>query len=463
VTFRSPPHKESREGASRQRGLAVQDTSGRHQRMRHLLAALFVVTFMALPWIRVEGLPFVRFELHTGHYFLLGKVLPASSLINVVLLVLGAALSLGLVSSLWGRLWCGYACPQGLFVDLGVRALERFWEGPALARARLARTRSSFSKWTRRAGLQGSLLFLSAAFAFGVIAYFADPALLLHARGGSLASLWAVGALIAVLAYVDAAVLRHRFCTTLCPYARLQALLVDEGTRQIGYDFTRGEPRGRGTEKGDCIDCQACVRVCPTGIDIRQGVGQLECVACARCLDVCEGVMTTLGRPKGLIRYDTEGGFQGVPQKRGFHFRPRPFLYASALALVLGGGAFRFAAMPSVQASVVNITPNGFVREGTRVKNLLRVRISNLSGRPATFSLRLSPETPPTVRIDYASPWGVLLPGESAETTVLVSKEALAAQTALVHFVLEAREDATLVGQFSALFSGPASSSTRMR
>lgn len=467
-----------------------------HQRLRHVSAVLLVAVFLAVPWIELGGLPLARFELHSGRYFLAGKALPASSLINVVLLALSAALTLGLVSALWGRLWCGYACPQGVFVDLGVRALERAWEGPALARARLARTRSAFSRGVRRVGLHSSFLLLSVGFAFGVLSYFAAPRDLLFAPEQVHFSLYAVGTGIALLAFVDATVLRHRFCTTLCPYARLQTLLVDEGTKQIGYDSGRGEPRGRGAvrstfktegqdqSKGDCIDCKACVRVCPTGIDIRNGVGQLECINCARCIDVCNGIMANLGRPTGLIRFDTEQALQGQhkrhakrpsknqnSQKRSLGLKPfrlRPFLYGTGLVLVLGTGLFRFAQLPPVQASAVNISPNGYVTDGTRIKNLLRVRVTNLSNERSTFLLSLAPENLPDVRIEFQVPLKALAPGDSQETTVLVSKERGSEKqglerASLVLFHVQAQENSALKGSFSSAFSGPVSLTQHLR
>jgi len=449
----------------------TQSTSGRHQRIRRLIAVALVGVFFAVPWIQMGGMPLARFELQTGRYFLFGKALPASSLTNVVLLVLAGSLLLGFVSSVFGRLWCGYACPQGVFVDLGVRLLERIFEGPPLARARLARTRSFASRVARRAGVHISLGILSTAFAFGIMAFFAAPEDLLAARSGTHTTLLAVGGAIAALAYVDGAFLRHKFCTTICPYARLQSLFVDEGTRTIGYAHGRGEPRGRGRATlkafGDCIDCNACVRVCPTGIDIRDGAGQLECVNCARCIDVCNGVMTSLGRPTGLIRYDTELGFSrqnsaeskdaSIPRPRLPRLRARPVLYASAVAVTLGVGLFRFVTLPAVQGDAVNVTPNGFAREGARVKNLLRVRISNMANRPAAFVVRLAAGASPDTRIEFSTPTGIIAPGGSANTNLLVSKDADAATSSRIDFAIESTGEPELQGRFSVRFSAPRS------
>jgi cytochrome c oxidase accessory protein FixG len=278
--------------------LDARPVHGFWRRLRWGADAALIAVLVAIPWIRVGGEPLILLDLPARRFHVFGLTIFPGELYFLWLLVAIAAISLFLFTALGGRLWCGWACPQTVFTDVFA----------AIARAIEGDTRPTHSRpaplW-RRAATRAVWLACAAAIGFHLVAYFVSPyALLADLRGGSLSPTVA-GLLVfaTAAAYLDFAVVRQTFCKFLCPYARLQSVLFDHDTLVVTYDPERGEPRGkRGRTTGDCVDCGLCVQVCPTGIDIREGM-QLECIACTQCIDACNGVMEKLGRPANLIGY----------------------------------------------------------------------------------------------------------------------------------------------------------------
>ncbi len=319
------------------------DVRGPYQNLRTGLFALLILVYLALPWLRVGGEQAVLLDIAHRRFVLFGAAFWAHDAPKLVLVLAGAAFTLCWITAVWGRLWCGYACPQTVFVAACFRRIERLVEGPHLARQRLA-GRPFTPEWALRKGLKW-LLFLAVALvlAHSFLAYFVGTerlreAMLLDPRRNG--TLFLAMLSLAAFVLVDFAWLRERLCFTLCPYGRFQTVLMDRRSLAVVYDARRGEPRrGTSSPEGDCVDCARCVQVCPTGIDIRDGV-QMECIACTACLDACDEVMGRLGREPGLVRYDTEAGLAGEP-RRGPHTRASLYLALTllswgALALVLG-------------------------------------------------------------------------------------------------------------------------------
>jgi cytochrome c oxidase accessory protein FixG len=409
-----------------------QEVKGTHQRLRRLAAGTLLVPFFVAPWITIDGNPLVRLGLLSGRFFLLGRAIHVSEFFHFVFLFVLLGLTLFLATTLRGRIWCGYACPQTVFVDLLFRGIDRFVEGDALTRRRRDRERGG-ATWTGRAGfvsrkIAKHSIFASVAFAFAfhVVAYFADPTTLLEGWRGAATVVLIV---FTTLAYVDGAILREQFCSWLCPYARFQSVLVDASTKQLGYDAGRGDPRGR-SAAGDCIDCGLCVRVCPTGIDIRDGVNQLECVSCARCLDACDGVMANLGRPRGLIRYDTEESLSGpVSRQRPrramlARVRPRVVVYVLAIVGVAGVGVWLFLNRAPFHVMVVRVPREGFALHDGRALDLLQVKIANQAAASERYAIEVVPGVLASVRLDASPVSAPLAPGDEAGVPVLLSVDA---------------------------------------
>jgi cytochrome c oxidase accessory protein FixG len=269
--------------------------------------------------------------------------------------IAGAVLTIAFVTAVWGRLWCGYVCPQTVFVDGVYRKIEGWIEGDALARKRLDEGPWTHEKWTKKSVKWGLFLIISLVIGHSFLAYFTGTEAL---EAMMLQSPWTNPGAFGVMAFVSGLVLfdfgwfREQFCTIACPYGRLQSVLMDDRSMVVGYDTKRGEPR-RGVQSvegkaGDCVNCYRCVAVCPTGIDIRRGT-QLECIACSACIDACDRVMEKLGKPTGLIRYKTLEGNRDTVSP----FRPRAMIYVLLLVTVFSGLFWNVSRHKTISAEFV--------------------------------------------------------------------------------------------------------------
>ncbi|MCA9728867.1 MAG: cytochrome c oxidase accessory protein CcoG, partial [Candidatus Eisenbacteria bacterium] len=362
------------------------DVSGRWQRRKTIVYTLLILIYLSLPWIRIHGGPAIHLDLpgRTAHLF--GIAFTNQDFYLVFFLVTGLGFSLFVITSLLGRIWCGYACPQTVFLEGVFRRIERLLEG-----SRERRLRRNSGPWTldrawRKLVKHGLYLLLAAVIAHAFLAYFIPPERLFgYLRSGPSGHWVPFGWTLfwtAVL-YFDYSWFREQTCLIICPYGRLQSALIDADTVIIGYDEKRGEPRSKKTgEGGDCVDCFRCVSVCPTGIDIRRGL-QMECIGCANCIDACDAVMEKLDRPKGLVRYDSHRGFtEGV---RRSLVRPRVFLYGT-LALV-GLTVFASVALRRTSFDVRVLRPQGlpYSLVDGKVRNLYTVRIQNKTDAAETY------------------------------------------------------------------------------
>jgi len=302
--------------------------------LRTRVEALLVAILLLVPWLELHGEPLLRLDVPHRRFHVLGLVIFPDELLFLWLIVIGLALSLFFFTALAGRLWCGWGCPQTVFSDLfaGIARRLQGWHGTrAPARPSRAGVVATHGVWAA----------LSAVIGFHLVAYFSPPRELLADLLHGTVSGTRLGFLVAAsaLAYFDFGIVRQTFCKYLCPYARFQGVLFDADTLVVAYDGARGEPRGkRGTTRGDCVDCGLCVAVCPTGIDIRQGL-QLECIACTQCIDACDGVMEKLGRAPRLIGY--RAVVPRAARARARLLRPRVVAYG--VLLLAAAGAFATA------------------------------------------------------------------------------------------------------------------------
>jgi cytochrome c oxidase accessory protein FixG len=378
---------------------------GTFRRIKWAVMAVTLGIYYALPWIRVDrgpSLPHQAFLIDFAHQRLfLGPIeIWAQEFYLVTGLLVLAALGLFLVTSLAGRVWCGYACPQTVWTDLMV-AVERFWQGDRNARIRLDQAPWSFDKLWRKAGTHVSWALIGLATGGAFIFYFRDaPTLAGELWNGTAPPVaWTFLGLFAGTTYLLGGLAREQVCTYMCPWPRIQGALFDDDSLLVSYRPHRGEPRAphkKGASwdgRGDCIDCNSCVAVCPMGIDIRDGP-QLECIQCALCIDACDAVMDRIGRPSRLIAYDTFNRLQAAasgnrpPPVR--LIRPRTVFYGSLIAVVTALMLSALIARDTVIANVLADRNPLFVRlSNGGIRNGYTVDIANKQHQPLRITLAL--------------------------------------------------------------------------
>lgn len=374
------------------------DVRGRFTSARNLVFLVLIGVYLALPWIPVGGHPAVFLDVVTRHFYLFGMTFNAQDVWLMTFLLLGGAFSLVYVTTLAGRVWCGWACPQTVFLEGVYRRLERWIEGPRERRIRRAAAPWTADKVLRRLALHASYVVVSALLAHVFLSYFVSlPALFEMVRKEPSAhpEAFGVAAFLTGVLYFDFAWFREQFCVVLCPYGRLQSVLLDQGSLVIGYDTARGEPRGKVKDpaRGACVDCNRCVTVCPTGIDIRNGL-QLDCIACTACIDACDEIMDKVGQPRGLIRYDSQSGLAGKKTKI---LRPRVFAYTAVLLLGAVVASFAFRSRSEVEANLLRLPGAPFVLDGERLRNSYELHVVNKRAVRTTF--RIVAEAPADVEV----------------------------------------------------------------
>ena len=380
------------------------DVRGWFTRIRGVSALVLIAVYLLLPWIRIGGHPAVFLDIASRRFHLFGQTLAAQDMWLLFFLITGLGFSLFFVTALLGRVWCGWACPQTIFLDHVFRRIERWIEGDAVQRRLLAAAPWTAAKAARRALKHALYIAASAAITHLFLAYFVSiPHVWTMMRAAPGAN-WSTFLFIFVatgILYFNFAWFREQLCIVICPYGRLQSALIDDHSLIIGYDGTRGEPRmtlaksrnpavGGAAEPGDCIACNRCVQVCPTGIDIRNGL-QLECIGCAACIDACDEVMARLRRPLGLIRYDSLSGFAGW---RTRWLRPRTALYGVLLLVGVCVATWALSTVHPESLGITRMTGAPYFVDSAYVRNQFFVRIVNKRTEPAQFVLRLE-QAPP--------------------------------------------------------------------
>ncbi|KAB2638805.1 MAG: cytochrome c oxidase accessory protein CcoG [Verrucomicrobia bacterium] len=371
------------------------DVSGFWTRIRTLIGWLLIGVYVALPWIPVNGYPVVFLDVENRLFHLFGLTLVPQDMWVMFFAVTGMGFALFFITSLLGRVWCGWACPYTVFLDHIYRRIERWIDGDAQARRQL-----DAAPWTATKILKRSfkhLLFagISALIAHVFLSYFVSlPRLYRFMHEGPLQHATAFGIIVflTLVLWFCFGYFREQFCIIMCPYGRLQSALTDSDTVIVGYDANRGEPRGQlGRTTGACVDCHRCVQVCPTGIDIRDGL-QLECLGCTACIDACDDIMTKVGQPTGLIRYDSQNGFDGKPKRI---LRPR--IYAYSVLALLGLLAMTIVAwikMTPYTISLSRVGQVGFAIDADAVSNIYLLRVQNKRNQPATLTVSLAADSP---------------------------------------------------------------------
>ncbi len=406
---------------------------------RWAMVWLTQLVFYGLPWLTWNGRQAVLFDLTDRRFFVFGLALQPQDLIYLAALLVISALALFFFTAVAGRLWCGYACPQTVYSEIFLW-IERLTEGDRAARMRLDAAPWRAGKIARKGAKQALWLAVALATGLTFVGYFTPIRVLV----GSLSTLqlspweWFWVLFYGLATYANAGYLREQVCKYMCPYARFQSALIDADSLVIAYDGGRGDPRGSRSRKarqrelglGDCIDCRLCVQVCPTGIDIRDGL-QNECIGCAACIDVCDDVMRKMNYAPGLIRYATENGVQQGWSRRQMLrrvLRPRVLIYAAALSSVSVAFVTSLALRASfgVDAIKDRAALARVLDDGT-IENVYRLKIVNSAERPRHYRVEVGGAAGLQVAVDAQTavaataigvvPLRLTLPAEAAQAS----------------------------------------------
>ena len=352
------------------------------------------IVFYGGAWLEWNGRQALLFDIANRKFYILGLVFWPQDIIYLTALLIISALSLFLFTAVAGRLWCGYACPQTVYTEIFLW-IERKIEGDRNARIRLDQEETNSRKILLKAAKHAAWIALSLWTGFTFVGYFTPIRELLQEivsfQLGPWEAFWVF--FYSFATYGNAGWMREQVCKYMCPYARFQSAMFDKDTMIITYDRARGEPRGKGEGKGDCVDCGICVQVCPTGIDIREGL-QYECIGCAACIDGCDQVMDKVGSPRGLIRYSTTNAMdKGWSRGEMFRrvLRPRVLVYFSILgAIVLAAGASLYLRVPLKVDVIRDRAAIAREVEGELIENLYRLQIMNTTEQARAFAIEVT-------------------------------------------------------------------------
>ncbi len=370
-----------------------QEIRGFFVNRRRIVAWLLLILYLGLPWLRFHGQAIFLIDASERRLLFFGQSFWPQDLAIFLPLVIAFILGVFLVTMLWGRIWCGWACPQTVFLQFLFAPIEKLIEGSATIRKRRDAAGVTFDLVWRKIAKFFIFFIVSLIISNTFLAYFFGSEWVIHAMQASPslhpASFVFVAAFGLVFFYVFA-YFKEQACIVVCPYAKFQSALTDSNTKIISYDSKRGELRGKPSKEkessyGDCVNCRLCVQVCPTGIDIRDGQ-QLECIGCSRCIDACDKIMTAWKRPKGLVRYATLNELGGV--KVGLS-KFRIAVYSSLIVILL----ISFVSILILRKPfAVDLVRKGtlpyFIMPGDSISNIYTLKIRNRRAVTAAFSLK---------------------------------------------------------------------------
>ncbi len=371
---------------------------GKFFNYRQIVAYSLIAFLFAAPHIKIDGEPLLMFNIIERKFIIFGKIFWPQDFHLFALSMIGAAVFISLFTVVFGRLFCGWVCPQTIFMEMVFRRIEYWIEGDWTKQKKLNK-----QPWTREKILKKTLKHTI----FWLISFLVANTFLAYIVGAD--KLWEIqtdnplnhiSGLIAIVIFTTIfysvfAFLREQVCTTICPYGRLQGVLLDSKSINVAYDYKRGEKRGKfrkgedrkAAGKGDCIDCKQCVHVCPTGIDIRNGT-QLECVNCTACMDACDFMMESVGLEKGLIGYISEEGIE--TREKGFQWNVRTIAYSVVLLLIVGVLGYLVFTRNDFESTITRLRGTTFQKlDNHKLSNTYNLSLVNKTNKEVTVTLKV--------------------------------------------------------------------------
>lgn len=375
--------------------LYPEDVKGRWKNYRQAFYTFLIFIFMFLPWIHYQGRQIILLNIPGREFTFFGHIFYGHDAPFLVFVLLLFILFMGFITTLFGRAWCGWGCPQTVFIHSIYGRIERWIEGPARRRQKRDQGGWTFERLMLKSAKWTVFLLVSLHISHSFLGYFVGARELLQISLGSPTehlTLFVTMLFFTGLFLFDFGWFREQFCLIACPYGRFQSVMMDEHSLVVAYDPVRGEPRrSKGVDKndeGDCVNCGHCVRVCPTGIDIRDGASQFECIACTQCIDACDEIMIKVNKPQGLIRYSSEAEARGDKIK---WFRGRSFVYVALLLLVLGAFSYNLEKRSELDVVILRAggAPFQVIDQGQAYLNRFSLRFSHHDETPLKVKIRL--------------------------------------------------------------------------
>jgi cytochrome c oxidase accessory protein FixG len=368
---------------------------GFFQRLRLYTGWPLLIGYFALPWLEWGGRQAILFDLPARKFHILGMTFWPQDFSMLAFLLIIAAYSLFAVTVVAGRVWCGYTCPQTVWTSIFMYLEQRF-EGSRNQRMKLDKAPMSLEKFARKGMKHSSWLFVAFMTGMTFVGYFYPIRQLVPELATLSTGFWQVAwtVFFTLATYINAGWMREQVCKYMCPYARFQSVMFDKDTLIVSYDAKRGDPRGSRKHNadykelglGECIDCQLCVQVCPTGIDIRDGL-QYECIGCALCIDACDSVMDKMNYPRNLISYTSEHELEGGT----FHWlRPRIIGYAIMLSIMTGVFTYNIINRVPLEMTVMRDRGELYVETADgRIENIYTIHIVNMTDEQRRYTLNI--------------------------------------------------------------------------
>lgn len=433
---------------------------GRFRKWRSLVYSLLLLIFLASPWVTINGSQLILLDIPNRRFEIFGALFLAHDSPLLFFIFAIFIISIMLATALWGRVWCGWACPQTVFIDTVYRRIETFIEGSYLQQRALHKSPMSLEKFSKYSAKWFLFFILSSLFAHSFTAYFVGSKRLMQMMHGSPSENWTYFVMITfmtILLLFNFGWFREQFCIIMCPYGKFQSVLLDSYSLNVTYNGARGEPRKApgddAAKRGDCVSCHRCVEVCPTGIDIRNGI-QLECIGCTACIDACDEIMTKVKKPIGLISYAS------MKMTRSRHYwRPRIVMYVALLMLFTTAFTYTLSNRQAFTAMLLRATDAPFERGANgSITNHFKISLHNQNHKAQTFTFSLgNTELNNKMRLIQSTELHTLQPGDSEEVHIFVSLDAAVfAQSDTVPLQIKVTEtESGLVEVISASAVGP--------
>ena len=385
LTFRDKPINLNERGG--RKWVYVKKPSGKWWKRRTIVAWLLLGFWIAVPFIRINGNPLILLDIANRKFIIFGAIFWAQDTFILALLMLSFVLFIVLFTVTYGRLWCGWTCPQTIFLEMVFRRIEYLIEGDYRERHQLDNSPWTTKKIFKKTLKHGIFVLISVAMTNVFLMWFigserwlqliTDP--ISQHLGG-----FGIMLLISAVFYWIYSFFREQICTMVCPYGRMQGVLLDSKSIMVAYDYVRGEPRG-GRGSGDCTDCKQCISVCPTGIDIRNGT-QLECINCTACIDQCNKIMKVIGKPQGLIRYTSEAAIKGGHSSV---WNARNRAYTVVLFIIFAFFVFTLVSRPEIETTILRTPGLIYQEQDSTYSNVYNIKIVNKTHEEMPLELRL--------------------------------------------------------------------------